>query len=323
MKNQHQIKIKGSVSKSLLLKIGAAYFGKARQSDVYLLNKKMWRIREESGKFILAKKNYTSDKGGYATASVTSQSIITEGEANKLRKKYGVLVSVNKNRDVYNLGETVIMLDEVEHLGEFVEIISSEKYEITRALKKLKLNKRKIIHQSYIELVLVKNMPNWLKKLIIFHGKVGELAFGITSGVLTTVGLLAGVNSATSSRLAVVASVMVIAVADSFSDAFGMYMSKITERGISRAIAIKYTLGTMFGKVFLPITFIIPLLILPLKVGVVVDEVWGAVALSLLTAEQAIVAGKSIFKPVITNLVLAVVIIICSILAGDLAAKIK
>lgn len=323
MKHQRQIKIAGTLDSAFLLRLGASYFGRAKQSDTYLLNKKMWRIREESGQYILEKKNYKAGSRGYAQSSLTSQSVISEKKAANFRKKYGILVSINKNRNVYTLGETIIALDEVEHLGNFIEILSSEQKEIHRTIKKLKLEKRKVIRESYIDLVLKENLPNWLKKLIIFHQKTGELAFGITSGVLTTVGLLTGVNSATSSRLAVIASILVIAVADSCSDAFGMYMSKTSERGISKTTALRYAFGTIIGKIILPATFIIPLLFLPLNLAVFIDVIWGMIALAALTAEQALVAGKSAIKSIFGNLALALLIIILSTLAGDLAAKIK
>ncbi len=114
-------------------------------------------------------------------------------------------------------------------------------------------------------MMIARNLPGWLRSVLRFHKKVGELAFGITSGVLTTVGVLVGVNSATSSRLSVVAAVAAIAVADSCSDAFGMFMSKCAERGESKAVALRHAFMTLLGKFFLPLTFIIPILFFPLE----------------------------------------------------------
>jgi len=43
------------------------------------------------------------------------------------------------------------------------------------------------------------------------------LSFGVTSGVITTFGLMIGLYSGTNSRLAVVGGILIIAFADAFS----------------------------------------------------------------------------------------------------------
>jgi VIT1/CCC1 family predicted Fe2+/Mn2+ transporter len=132
-----------------------------------------------------------------------------------------------------------------------------------------------------------------------------------------------GVSSATGDQLAVVAAIVAIAVADSCSDAFGMYMAKVSERGVARKQAIRYALGTLAGKAFLPLTFLVPLLVLPLEAAVWVNLVWGALALALLSAEQAIVEQCSIARRIARNLGLALVIVANSILAGLLVGRLK
>ena len=44
-------------------------------------------------------------------------------------------------------------------------------------------------------------------------------SFGLTSGVITTLGLMVGLNAGTHSRLAVIGGIVTIAVADALSDA--------------------------------------------------------------------------------------------------------
>jgi VIT1/CCC1 family predicted Fe2+/Mn2+ transporter len=180
-----------------------------------------------------------------------------------------------------------------------------------------------LIRDSYRDLMIARSLPRWVQLVLRFHEKVGELAFGITSGILTTTGVLVGVNSATADRLSVVAAVVSIAVADSCSDAFGMYMSKVSERGVAARQALRYALGTLLGKAFLPLTFLVPLLVLPLGVAVWVDVAWGAVALALLSAEQAVVERGPVGRRIARNLGVAVVILANSTLAGMLVARLK
>ena len=56
--------------------------------------------------------------------------------------------------------------------------------------------------------------------------KVG-FSFGITSGIITTLGLMVGLNSSTNSKVAVIGGILIIAIADAFSDALGIHISRV------------------------------------------------------------------------------------------------
>jgi VIT1/CCC1 family predicted Fe2+/Mn2+ transporter len=71
------------------------------------------------------------------------------------------------------------------------------------------------------------------------------------------------------------------------------------------------------------LTFIVPLLILPLGAAIWVDLAWGGLTLALLSAEQAVVEQQSIARRVARNLGLALVILVNSVLAGSLVAWLK
>ena len=51
------------------------------------------------------------------------------------------------------------------------------------------------------------------------------ISFGITSGIITTLGLMVGLANGTGSRLIVIGGILIIAIADSFSDALGIHVS--------------------------------------------------------------------------------------------------
>jgi VIT1/CCC1 family predicted Fe2+/Mn2+ transporter len=55
-------------------------------------------------------------------------------------------------------------------------------------------------------------------------------SFGLTSGIITTLGLMVGLHSSTHSRIAVIGGILAIAIADAFSDAIGMHISEESER---------------------------------------------------------------------------------------------
>ena len=55
------------------------------------------------------------------------------------------------------------------------------------------------------------------------------ICFGLTSAVITTLGLMVGLHSGTHSRLVVLGGILTIAIADAFSDALGIHMSEESE----------------------------------------------------------------------------------------------
>jgi predicted adenylyl cyclase CyaB len=316
-----EVKLEGALELRALLDRGGELLGQGVQKDYYLAGHKHLRLREEQGQFTLTDK--AEDTGQRARIREVSSQVLSPQEASQLIKERGVRAVVCKKRTWVRLSGAIIRLDEVEHLGCFVEISTQDESSLSQTLEALGLEDRALIKQSYLDLMITRSLPSWVRLVLRFHDRVGEFTFGITSGVLTTIGVLVGVNSATSSRLSVIAAVAAIAVADSCSDAFGMYMVKVSERGSSANQALRFAFGTLVGKAVLPLTFIVPLLVLPLSAAVWVDLGWGAVMLALLSAEQAVVEQRSVARRIIRNLGLALVIIANSALAGWLVAWLK
>jgi acid phosphatase family membrane protein YuiD len=52
------------------------------------------------------------------------------------------------------------------------------------------------------------------------------ISFGLTSAVITTLGLMVGLHSGTHSKIVVLAGILTIAIADAFSDALGIHVSE-------------------------------------------------------------------------------------------------
>jgi hypothetical protein len=61
------------------------------------------------------------------------------------------------------------------------------------------------------------------------HSLKTGFSFGLTSGIITTLGLMVGLHSGTHSKFVVIGGILTIAVADAFSDALGIHVSEETE----------------------------------------------------------------------------------------------
>jgi len=61
------------------------------------------------------------------------------------------------------------------------------------------------------------------------HSIKTGFSFGLTSGIITTLGLIIGLHAGTHSRLVVMGGILTIATADAFSDALGIHISEESE----------------------------------------------------------------------------------------------
>jgi len=143
------------------------------------------------------------------------------------------------------------------------------------------------------------------------------LSFGLTSGVITTLGMIVGVDASTGSRLAVIAAIIAIAIADAFSDAVAMHVSEESEGAHTGKDIWEATMTTFLTKFVFALTFVIPVWILSLEIAVPVDIIWG---LLLMTAFNILLARsqkENVFRVVFEHLAIAVVVILITFIVGS------
>jgi VIT1/CCC1 family predicted Fe2+/Mn2+ transporter len=108
--------------------------------------------------------------------------------------------------------------------------------------------------------------------------KVG-MGFGLSSATITTLGLMIGLETSTSSKLAVIGGILTIAIADSCSDALGVHIAKESEGNFSTKEIWEATVFTFLFKAVFAFTFVIPVLFLPLTTAIYTALIWGAIIL--------------------------------------------
>lgn len=138
------------------------------------------------------------------------------------------------------------------------------------------------------------------------------VSFGLTSGVITTLGLIAGLATGTQSRLAVIGGVAVIAVADALSDALGIHISEEAEGIHSHAQIWVATFSTAASKCITAATFLLPLMLLDLHNAVWVSFVWGLALLAVLSAVVARMQGLRPWLVIAEHLAVAIGVIVIS-----------
>ena len=146
--------------------------------------------------------------------------------------------------------------------------------------------------------------------------KIG-FSFGLTSGIITTLGLMVGLNSGTHSKLVVIGGVLTIAIADAFSDALGIHISEESENKHTTKEIWESTIATFVSKFAFAMTFVIPVLLFPLTTAIYVSIVWGFTLLGLFSFYIAKEQGVKPWKVVIVHLVIALAVIIITHYVGD------
>ncbi len=142
------------------------------------------------------------------------------------------------------------------------------------------------------------------------------LSFGLTSGVITTLGLLVGLAAGTESRLAVIGGVITISLADAMSDALGVHISEESRSDYSKSSLWAATLVTFFSKAVVSLTFLAPILTLALDMAVKVSVVWGLSLVCLLSAWIAKRNGESMINAVAEHMLIAVIVIVATHVLG-------
>lgn len=142
------------------------------------------------------------------------------------------------------------------------------------------------------------------------------LFFGATSGVITTIGLLTGLNAGTRSLAAVLGGILVIAVADSLSDALGIHLAEEANPDTTHGHVWEATISTFLTKFVFAGSFAIPLLILPLGQAVIVSISWGLLVIAVLSYFLARAQGERPLPIIAEHIGIAVAVVVLSHLIG-------
>ena len=142
-------------------------------------------------------------------------------------------------------------------------------------------------------------------------------AFGLTSGVITTLGLMVGLHSGTHSRLAVLGGILTIAVADAFSDALGIHVSEEAENVHSSAQIWVSTVATFLSKFGFASSFAVPVLFLELDHAIFVSLLWGFSLLIVLSYLLARAQSERAWKVIFEHVFIALVVIGITHWVGD------
>jgi VIT1/CCC1 family predicted Fe2+/Mn2+ transporter len=148
------------------------------------------------------------------------------------------------------------------------------------------------------------------------HSLQVGFSFGLTSGIITTLGLMVGLNSSTHSKLVVIGGILIIAIADALSDAMGIHISEESEKNHSSKEVWESTITTFLCKFVFSSIFIIPVVLLELSNAVIFSIGLGLGLLVIFSFNLAKQCNKKAWKVVTEHLIIATLVIIATHYVG-------
>ncbi len=140
--------------------------------------------------------------------------------------------------------------------------------------------------------------------------------FGSTAAIITNMGLVVGLLSSLNARVTIISSILVIAVADNISDTLGIHIYQEAE-GLSGKEVWLSSFTNFTVRFIVSLTFILLILVLPLKTAAVFCLVLGMFIISFNSFFIAVNMGNNPYLAMFEHIGVAVIVIILSNAMGN------
>jgi len=137
------------------------------------------------------------------------------------------------------------------------------------------------------------------------------VSFGGTAAIVTSMGLVFGLDAAESSRQTIVGALLIIALADNLSDSLSVHLYQEAERLESREAFVS-TAANFATRLVLALSFVALVIALPRELMKVVVPCWGFLLLALLTAWIAHARRAPVGREIAKHLAVGAVVLAIS-----------
>ena len=133
---------------------------------------------------------------------------------------------------------------------------------------------------------------------------------------ITTLGLIVGLNSVSHSKIIVLGGILVIAITDALSDAFGIHISEESVNKNKKQIW-ESSASTFITKFLVALTFTIPIILFQLSLAIIISIIWGLLLITLFSIYLANKEKIPAYKVIAEHILLAIFVIIITYLVGS------
>jgi VIT1/CCC1 family predicted Fe2+/Mn2+ transporter len=142
-----------------------------------------------------------------------------------------------------------------------------------------------------------------------------RFSFGATSAIITNLGIITGLDTLTHPKLSIIGALLVIALADNLSDSFGIHIYQESEHIGKKEVWLS-TLTNFLTRLFVSSTFIIMIIVLPIRLATVCSVIWGLFVLTVMTYTIAKQQKINPFSAIFVHLTIAVIVVVASNFIG-------
>jgi len=142
-----------------------------------------------------------------------------------------------------------------------------------------------------------------------------KFSFGATSAIITNLGIITGLDTLAHPKTSIIASILVVALADNIADSFGIHIYQESECIDNREIWFS-TLSNFFTRIFLSLTFIIMVAALPINLAVPCSICWGLSLLAIMSYAIARDRNVNPYSEIFKHIIIAVFVVASSHFVG-------
>lgn len=138
-----------------------------------------------------------------------------------------------------------------------------------------------------------------------------KFSFGATSAIVTSLAFIVGLSRSANPKLAIIGSLLVIAVADNISDSLGIHIYQESELKKAKVVRVS-TFYNFLTRFLVILVFISSVAFLPIGYSVIFSIAWG---ISLLSAMSYFIAKEQKVNPysaILQHVAIAILVIIVS-----------
>jgi len=142
-----------------------------------------------------------------------------------------------------------------------------------------------------------------------------KFSFGATSGIITNLGLITGLETLSHPKLSIIGGILVIALADNIADSLGVHIYQESEC-INEKDAWFSTITNFLARALISLTFIFLVATLPIKLAVYCSVIWGLALLTIMS--YTIAKGRKLnpLPAIFEHVSIAILVIVASHLIG-------
>ena len=144
-----------------------------------------------------------------------------------------------------------------------------------------------------------------------------KFSFGATSAIITNLGLIVGLRTLAYAKINIIGGILIIALADNVADSLGIHVYQESACISTKEVWIS-TFTNFISRIFVSLTFVFLVFVLPIKLAVVCSVVWGLFLLAIMSYTIGKNKGANPYLVVFEHLCIAISVIIASGFLGKL-----